>query len=125
MAKPKALVKAGRIQQRILLIRGEKVIIDADLAEAYGVMTKALNQAICRNANRFPPDFMFRLTKEEKQKVVTNCDHLANLRRLAMLLDPDYVRAARFIFVLCYIAYSAPIMWLFLLMAQPLHLLSA
>ena len=80
MAKSKALVKVGKIQQRILLIRGEKVIIDADLAEAYGVTTKALNQAIRRNAERFPPDFMFRLTKEEKQEVVTNCDHLENLK---------------------------------------------
>jgi len=80
MAKSNALVKVGKIQQRILLIRGEKVIIDADLAEAYGVTTKALNQAIRRNADRFPADFMFRLTKEEKREVVTNCDHLENLK---------------------------------------------
>jgi hypothetical protein len=80
MAKSKTIVKVGRIQQRILLIRGEKVIVDADLAEAYGVTTKALNQAVRRNAERFPPDFMFRLTKEEKREVVTNCDHLANLK---------------------------------------------
>ncbi|MCF8052779.1 MAG: ORF6N domain-containing protein [Desulfobacterales bacterium] len=80
MAKSKAIVKVGQIQQRILLVRGEKVIIDADLAEAYGVTTKALNQAIRRNADRFPPDFMFRLTKEEKQEVVTNCDHLQKLK---------------------------------------------
>ena len=80
MAKSKALVKVGKIKQSILLIRGEKVIIDADLAEAYGVTTKALNQAIRRNAERFPPDFMFQLTKEEKQEVVTNCDHLKNLK---------------------------------------------
>jgi hypothetical protein len=80
MATSKAIVKVGQIQQRILLVRGEKVIIDADLAEAYGVTTKALNQAIRRNADRFPPDFMFRLTKEEKQKVVTNCDHLQKLK---------------------------------------------
>ena len=80
MAKSQALVKIGMIQQRILLIRGEKVIIDSDLAEAYGVTTKALNQAIRRNADRFPPDFMFRLTKKEKQEVVTNCDHLHNLK---------------------------------------------
>ncbi len=80
MAKSQALIKIGMIQQRILLIRGEKVIIDSDLAEAYGVTTKALNQAIRRNADRFPPDFMFRLTKKEKQEVVTNCDHLQNLK---------------------------------------------
>lgn len=62
-------MKVGKIQQRILLIRGEKVIIGADRAEAYGVPTKALNQAIHRNADRFPPDFMFRLAKEENPRV--------------------------------------------------------
>ena len=80
MAKSRAIVRVGQIQQRILLVRGQKVIIDADLAEAYGVTTKALNQAIRRNADRFPSDFMFRLTKEEKQEVVTNCDHLQKLK---------------------------------------------
>ncbi|KQC12511.1 MAG: hypothetical protein APR63_10855 [Desulfuromonas sp. SDB] len=80
MKKSEAVVRVGQIQQRILLIRGEKIIIDADLAEAYGVTTKSLNQAIRRNADRFPPDFMFRLTKEEKQEVITNCDHLENLK---------------------------------------------
>ena len=80
MANSKSIVKVGKIQQCILLIRGAKVIIDADLAEAYGVTTKALNQAIRRNADRFPPDFMFRLTKQEKLEVVTNCDHLQKLK---------------------------------------------
>lgn len=80
MAKERTVVKVGKIQQRILLIRGEKVIVDADLAEAYGVTTKALNQAVGRNADRFPSDFMFRLTREEKLEVVTNCDHLQNLK---------------------------------------------
>ena len=55
-------------------------MIDADLAELYGVPTKALNQAIKRNAERFPGDFMFRLTAAEKKEVVTNCDHLAQLK---------------------------------------------
>ena len=62
MAKSPALVKIGKIQQRIPLIRGEKAIFDSDLADAYGVTTKALNQAIRRNAERVPPGFMFRLT---------------------------------------------------------------
>ncbi len=68
------------IEALILTIRGHKVIIDADLATLYGVPTKALNQAIKRNADRFPDDFLFRLTKEEKLKVVTNCDHLGRLK---------------------------------------------
>jgi hypothetical protein len=55
-------------------------MIDSDLAALYGVSTKALNQAVKRNTHRFPPDFAFRLTAEEKEKVVTNCDHLMQLR---------------------------------------------
>ena len=80
MAKQRSVIRVGTIQQRILLIRGEKVIVDADLAEAYGVTTKALNQAIRRNLHRFPEDFMFQLTKQEKLEVVTNCDHLQKLK---------------------------------------------
>ena len=71
---------AKSIETLILTIRGHKVIIDADLAALYGVPTKALNQAIKRNADRFPDDFIIRLTKEEKLEVVTKCDHLARLR---------------------------------------------
>jgi hypothetical protein len=54
-----------RIERAILLIRGEKVMLDADLAALYGVATRVLVQAVKRNADRFPPDFMFQLTKEE------------------------------------------------------------
>ena len=64
---------------RILLLRGQLVMLDADLAELYGVETRALNQAIKRNAERFPLDFMFQLTVMEKAEVITNCDHLAKL----------------------------------------------
>ena len=53
------------IQRRIRAIRGVQVMLDRDLAELYGVGTKVLNQAVKRNADRFPPDFMIRLTKEE------------------------------------------------------------
>ena len=62
-----------RIEGRIQLIRGLRVMIDADLAQLYGVPTKALNQAVKRNAARFPPDFMFQLDAPEKAEVVTNC----------------------------------------------------
>jgi hypothetical protein len=69
-----------RIERAIFLIRGQKVMLDADLAELYGVLTKVLNQAVKRNKERFPVDFMFQLTKEEKDEVVTNCDHLKRLK---------------------------------------------
>lgn len=68
------------ITARILLIRKQRVILDADLAELYGVQTKALNQAIKRNLARFPSDFMWQLSATEKTEVVTNCDHLAKLK---------------------------------------------
>ena len=54
-----------RVESRILSIRGYRMMLDADLAALYGVTTGALNQAVKRNAKRFPSDFMFRLTVEE------------------------------------------------------------
>lgn len=68
------------IDSIILTVRDQKVILDTDLAELYGVPTKALNQAVKRNTDRFPEDFAFRLTGEEKLEVVTNCDHLSKLK---------------------------------------------
>lgn len=55
-------------------------MLDSDLAELYGIPTKALNQAVKRNKERFPDDFMFQLTPDEKTKVVTNCDRLKRLK---------------------------------------------
>ena len=68
------------ILNRILLIRGKKVMIDRDLAELYGVTTKRLNEQVKRNTTRFPEDFIFQLTLEEKNEVVANCDHLKQLK---------------------------------------------
>jgi len=76
----KTLVPVERIQKAILIIRAEKVILDADLAELYGVSTKRLNEQVKRNRGRFPDDFMFHLTSEEKAEVVANCDHLEKLK---------------------------------------------
>jgi hypothetical protein len=63
-----------------LLIRGHKALLDADLAALYGVSTKRLNQQVKRNLARFPADFVFQLTKAERDEVVANCDHLSKLR---------------------------------------------
>jgi len=77
----KGLVKhRGLVEGLILFLREERVLLDADLATIYGVPTKALNQAVKRNAARFPTDFMFQLSEVEKQEVVTKCDHLARLK---------------------------------------------
>ena len=78
--KKRDLVLVDQIEPCILLIGGQRVILDADLAELYGTTTKAFNQAVKRNAERFPSDFRFQLNAEQKQEVVTNCDHLARLK---------------------------------------------
>jgi len=65
MAGQQDLIPTERIDRSILLLRGEKVILDADLAKLYNVPTKVLIQAVKRNLRRFPGDFMFQLTKEE------------------------------------------------------------
>lgn len=81
MAKePTSISPQIRIERAILVIRGQKVIIDAELAALYGVPTRALNQAVKRNPARFPEDFMFALNAEEKAEVVTICDHLTGLK---------------------------------------------
>jgi len=74
------LIPTERLDRGILLIRGQRVMLDADLAALFGVSTRALNQAIKRNLDRFPADFLFRLNPEEKAEVVTICDHLSGLK---------------------------------------------
>lgn len=74
------VVRQEIIEDRIFIIRGKRVMIDLDLAALYGVPTKALNQAVKRNVNRFPGDFMFQLDKTEKNQLVTNCDRFAKLK---------------------------------------------
>lgn len=75
-----SLTPADEIKNRILIIRSHRVILDTDLALLYDVTTKRLNEQVKRNHERFPGDFMFQLSSEEKQEVVANCDHLKNLK---------------------------------------------
>ena len=67
MTKP--IVPLDTIERKIFLIRGQKVMLDRDLAELYGVETRALNQAVRRNKERFPADFMFSLSREEIRNI--------------------------------------------------------
>ncbi len=76
----KNLISSKIIGKKIFIIRSQKVMVDIDLAQMYGIKTKVLNQAVKRNIKRFPSDFMFRLTVNEKDEVVTNCDHLNKLK---------------------------------------------
>ena len=68
------------IENRIFTIRGQKVMIDRDLAELYEVKTMVLNQAVKRNKSRFPDDFMFKLTRDELNELITNCDRFQTLK---------------------------------------------
>ena len=80
MHKEASVRRISNIEARIHLSRGQKVMLDFDLAELYSVRTMVFNQAVKRNRGRFPDHFMFRLTAREKQEVITNCDNLARLR---------------------------------------------
>jgi len=75
-----ALILIEKIKSKIYLIRGKKVMFDSDLAELYGVETRILKQAVKRNIKRFPDDFMFQLTKAERDEVITICDNLKKLK---------------------------------------------
>lgn len=75
-----ALIPLEQVQQRIFLIRRHRVMIDRDLAELYGVETKHLNRQVKRNRERFPGEFMFQLTKREKDQLVTNWHRFLSLR---------------------------------------------
>ncbi len=81
MEKGKSNNQIVKVESRILQVRGEKVIVDADLADFYGVSTKRLNEQVKRNKERFPDDFMFKLTRAEKAEVVSACPHLEKLKR--------------------------------------------
>ncbi len=74
------LIPIERIESKIFLIRGLKVMIDKDLADLYEVSTKRLNEQVKRNRERFPEDFMFQLSEQEKNELVAICDHLKDLK---------------------------------------------
>jgi hypothetical protein len=80
LSNEETLIPIESIERAILFIRGQKVMLDADLAQVYGVSTKRLNEQVKRNRDRFPPDFMFQLTDQVKAEVVANCDHLLRLK---------------------------------------------
>ncbi|MCK5509987.1 ORF6N domain-containing protein [Candidatus Parcubacteria bacterium] len=74
------IIPLEKIENKILLIRGQKVMLDRDLAMLYGVTTKRLNEQVKRNAKRFPVDFMFQLMSEEFKQLVANCDRFVLLK---------------------------------------------
>ncbi len=80
LEKDKPSLSQHDIEKLIITVRGEQVLIDQDIAQLYGVTTKRLNEQAKRNSARFPSNFRFELTKEERDEVVANCDHLQSLK---------------------------------------------
>lgn len=80
-----SLIPIEIVTNKILIIRGHRVIVDKDLAALYGVATKVLNQAVKRNQRRFPSDFMFQLKASEKNELVTKCDRFSSLKHSSTL----------------------------------------
>lgn len=82
MSNKQALVKVPDeiIINKIIVLRNKKVMLDRDLAELYGVTTKRLNEQVKRNLKRFPEDFMFQLTKKEKEEIILHFEHLKVLK---------------------------------------------
>lgn len=79
------IVQVGEVSNLIFYLRGQKVMTDKDLADLYQVKTKVLNQAVKRNIERFPDDFIFQLNQMEKQELVTNCDRFKSLKHSTSL----------------------------------------
>jgi len=81
----KDLIPQETIEQRIFLIRKQKVMVDRDLAELYGVETKHLNRQVKRNIQRFPDEFMLQLTIEERNQLVTICHRFKTMKHSSSL----------------------------------------
>jgi len=87
-----SLIPVGRIDQLIFLVRGHRVMLDRDLAVLYGVETRVLNQAVRRNLDRFPDDFMFPLSREEVRNIsqIVICSTLKHARNVFAFTEQPY-----------------------------------
>ncbi|HVN48020.1 MAG TPA: ORF6N domain-containing protein [Bacteroidota bacterium] len=83
--KTRAVVPVNYVEERIFIIRGLKVMLDRDLADLYGVETKYLNRQVKRNRDRFPHEFVFQLTKSERNELVTNWHRFESLKHSSTL----------------------------------------
>jgi prophage antirepressor-like protein len=74
------IIKFNAIEERVITLRGEKVLLDSDVAELYGVETKRINEAVANNPDRFPEEYIFELQNTEKQELVKNFDRFSRLK---------------------------------------------
>src|SRR5687768_858084 len=88
---PSALAGIDVVENQIFTVRGQRVMLDVDLAILYGVTTKRLNEQVKRNQNRFPQDFMFQLTLEEGQSLKASRSQIATLKRCQNIKYAPYV----------------------------------
>ncbi len=79
------MLQPDHLKDIILTVRGEKVILAPDLAKLFGVETRVFNQAVKRNIDRFPKDFVFQLTKSEFEELITNCDRFETQKHTSVL----------------------------------------
>jgi hypothetical protein len=99
-SKDKDLIPEKRILKTIIVVRGEKVILDSDLAELYGVETRRLNEQVRRNMEKFPEDFMFQLTKDEfenlKSQIAISSSSWGGRRKLPLVFTEHGAMQASF-----------------------------
>lgn len=80
------VIKQERVQGKILIIRSQRVIIDVDVAELYGVETKRVNEAVKNNPEKFPTGYLFRISKQEKNELVENFDRFKKLKHSSVTM---------------------------------------
>src|SRR3990167_2348985 len=80
------VIKQDQVQEKIIIIRNQKVIVDADVAELYGVKTKRINEAVKNNPEKFPKGYLFTLNKQEKDELVENFDRFKKLKHSSVSL---------------------------------------
>ena len=84
------LISYQDVKDRILQIRGERVLLDRDVAELYGVETKEVNQAVSRNPDKFPESYVITLNSSKKSFVVTNCDRNSSSLKMSRVLPTAF-----------------------------------
>ncbi len=95
MSQPATAAHAAQLERRIVLVRGQRVMLDRDIAELYEVPTKVLNQAVKRNLGRFPPDFMFQLTDGEAESLRAVLGHSDAPAEASVAHLPDETRRSQ------------------------------
>jgi len=74
------VIKQDQVQEKIIVLRGHKIIVDADVAELYGLDTREINQAVKNNPEKFPDGYLFELDANEKKELIKNFDRFKNLK---------------------------------------------